>query len=163
MWLMNIALKLQQKETKLFNDNGRRITAATLLIMCFHNASPPLLLDDDERAQLLSLLEMKPNVESHCCRDFQYFKSLMDIFVLKEAKIAIRAMCIMLAQSGHLSKPQWLYAIPLIHFLDGACTPFQRVTVDPETFAVWEDKAISLTPTEWAIQNDRAAQDGKYK
>ena len=156
-------MKLQQKETNLSNDNGRKIAAATLLIMCFYKAFPPLQLDDDERALLLSLLEMKPNVKFQCCGDFQYFLSLMDSFVLKDAKLAIQAMCIMLAQSRHLTKPQWLYAIPLIHFLDGACTPFQKVTMNPETFAVWEDKAISLTPIECVIQNDRVAQDGKYK
>ena len=164
-WLLDIAAEVEKKQTHCADDNGRKIAVATVLVICCHKLSPcGLKLQYADRVLLLSLLRLKPNLEAHACHDFCYLKSFMNsATTVDDALCATQTLCTELAKEKHLSCPQWLYAIPLIHYLSKMCTPFQIMLLNPEQSKVWEDKSIPLDSVVKAIQLDPAAKLGKYK
>lgn len=163
-WLMDIATEIHKRPTCQAEDHGKKIAIGTILIMCLLKLPIHLVrLDYKELALLLSLVELKPDVQTRTCHDFHHFKSLMSTSTYDDAFSAVRTVCISLARAKHLSEAKWLYAIPILHFIGGMCKPFQNLVFDPERLEVWRDNCIPLNEVEQVIRRDRSAQQGKYK
>lgn len=160
---MDIATKVHEKPTYKVEDHGKKIAIGTILIMCFLKLPTHLCLDHKELALLLSLVELKPDVRSHTCYDFHHFKSLMSPATCEDALSAVKTLCTSLALEQHLASAEWLYAIPLLHFLGGRCEPFQDLVFDLERLEVWRDECIRISDIERRIQWNTSAQRGKYK
>lgn len=163
-WIMDIATEIHERPTYEAEDRGRKIAIGTILIMCFLKLPTHLVrLDYKELALLLSLLELKPDVQAHTCYDFCHFESLMNPSTREDVLSAVKNLCTSLALEKHLASVEWLYAIPLLHFLGGRCKPFQDLVFDPERLVVWKDECIRISDIEKTIQWDTSAQRGKYK
>lgn len=160
MWLLGVAKHTQSKSDE---RNGIKMAIGMILILCWYNRVPEIHLEDDDRKLLLSLLELKPNVEAHSCHDFQCVKGLISDSIVKKAVLAVKTFSTPFARNKHLSSVEWLYAIPFLHFLEVKCTPFQKYRFDFSKLEIWEDKTMLLSPVESVIQHDQAAQQGKYK
>ena len=145
-WLYSIVLALKEKQCATPEENGKRISAVSSIICCFHMLSPrPLLIANiacDCIADMMSMLTLQPDSENRKCIDYDYVSSLIP----QKMKVAdaISRFCTQLLHKRSLRNPEWLYAIPLIHFLRGDSKPFQEPELNPEKMK-WEDKNLGLT------------------
>ena len=123
--------------------------------MCFHKlaekrlAKPP---DGDIAALLLSMLELKPDTATNSCVDFDFVKSLLvdSSSAMTAAVSALRFFGAKLALYKNITNPMWLYALPLIHFLQGKNSPFSMPQLDPEKI-VWNDTFLPLDAIEKSL------------
>lgn len=117
------------------------------VVGCFDRIMPKPLqwqrLDFECIADMLSMCTLSPNTEQNQCHDFYVVLSLLPISFRKTLGDALQGFCTHLAYNRDLRKPQWLYAIPLVHFLLEKTTPFGRLEIDPEQI-VWNDKLFGL-------------------
>ena len=56
---------------------------------------------------------------------------------------ALIPFCKHLAHSKHLRNPEWLFAVPLIHFLLKRSTPFEKPEKKNDKI-VWEDSQLNM-------------------
>ena len=148
-WLYSIVRALKEKQCATPKENGKRIAAVSSIIYCFYMLTPrPLVaksIPADCLAGMMSMLTLQPDSEKEKCIDYEYMSSLiLSPEMKKKVADAISHFCRELLHSKILQYPQWLYAIPLTHFLRGDCKPFQEPELNPEKMK-WGDKHLGLT------------------
>lgn len=83
---------------------------------------------------------------THLCAADENQRSQLDPHV-HEASVhvtnALIPFCNHLAHTKHLRKPEWLYALPLIHFLQQECIPFEKPLKNSDKI-VWEESKLDL-------------------
>ena len=148
LWLLSIIEKLQTSPSDAPEENGCRIASVIAVICCFYQLIPHhLKIEDiklDHIAIILSMLALKPVMERKKCIDFDFVRNLIDPNSRKQVAEAIGAFCMYLAHSRALQNPEWLYAVPLFHFLMKDSSPFQMPVMNPEKMQ-WGDKNLGLT------------------
>ena len=161
-WLYSVVLALNAKQCATQEENGKRIAAVSSVIYCFDMLSPrPLLIEGihfDCIADMMSMLTLRPDTENRKCIDYEYIDSLIPQNSKKKAAEAINRFCVQLLHNRKLQSPQWLYAVPLIHFLRGDCKPFQVPELNPEKM-MWGDKNLGLS----AVRSQTHDKAIKYK
>ena len=147
-WLYSVVLALKGKQCVTQEENGKRIAAVSTVIYCFDMLIPrPLRIESinlDRISDMMSMLTLQPDTENQKCIDYEYMSSLIPQNSRKKAADAISQFCRQLLHKRNLHSPQWLYAIPLIHFLREDCKPFQAPELNPEKMK-WEDKNLGLS------------------
>ena len=147
-WLYSIVLALKGKQCATPEEYGKRIAAVSSIICCFDMLIPrPLYIQSikfDYIADMMSMLTLQPDSENKKCIDYEYMRSLIPQKMEKKVADAISQLCRQLLHTRILQNPEWLYAIPLIHFLRGDCKPFQEPELNPEKME-WGDKNLGLT------------------
>ena len=147
LWLLSIADDLQARPTNTPEENGGRIVSTVAVICCFYQLIPHHLrienIELEHTSLFLSMLALKPVMEGNKCFDYDYVLYLIDPKCRKEVAEAISGFCMHLAHSKTLRNPEWLYALPLLHFLRKDSSPFQKPELDPEKMQ-WGDKNLGL-------------------
>ena len=147
-WLLSIIEKLQTSPSDVPEENGCKIASVIAVICCFYQLIPHhLKIEDiklDHIAIILSMLALKPDMERKKCIDFDFVLNLIDPNSRKSVAEAISGFCTHLAHSRTLHNPEWLYAVPLLHFLRKDSSPFQPAEMNPEKMQ-WGDKNLGLT------------------
>lgn len=121
--------------------NGKRMASAITIICCMHKKH--LKIDSNYKSALLSMLRLLPDIQSQKCIDWEYVSELMPTAFRTLACESIRAMILSLSNTRYFSQPEWLFAIPVVHFLYGASVPFQDRILSPCDIP-WRDKYIDL-------------------
>lgn len=136
-------------------DNGRRILSAIVIICCLNKmVSRCIKLADipsDRVATLLSMLRVMPDMQNRKCEDWDYVKSFTESF-RKEAFESVLALTVHLSHTKYFSIPDWMYAIPVVHFLKPVAVPFQEIELDPRKIP-WVDKLIDLQTIRSHVSN----------
>lgn len=147
LWLLSIVDDLQTRPNSTPEENGRRIASIVAVIFCFYQLIPRCLRIDDIKlehiSKFLSMLALKPVMEDKKCFDFDYVLDLIDPKCGKAVADAISGFCMHLAHHKTLHNPEWLYAVPLLHFLRKDSFPFQMPELNPEKM-LWGDKNLGL-------------------
>lgn len=147
LWLLSIVEELQTSPSDVPEENGCRIASVIAVICCFYQLIPNYIRMSDIKldhiAITLSMLALKPVMERKKCFDFDFVLHLIDPKSKKHITDAIGAFCMHLAHSRALQNPQWLYALPLFHFLRKDSLPFQTAEMNPERMQ-WGDKSLGL-------------------
>ena len=147
LWLLSIIDELKTKPSEVPEENGRRIVSVIAVICCFHQLIPRHLRIEDVKlnyiATILLMLALKPVVEHKKCIDFDFVLDLIDPNSRKSVAEAISSFCTHLAHSRTLQNPEWLYAVPLLHFLRKDSSPFQIPEINPEKIQ-FGDKNLGL-------------------
>lgn len=121
--------------------NGKRMASAITIICCIQKNRINIELNDV--SALLEMLRLMPDIQSSKCIDWEYVNELIP----KEFKATVAEyVCIMansLCRKLYFSQPEWLYAMPVLHFLCGVSVPFQNVVLT-STEIPWESKLIEL-------------------
>ena len=148
LWLLSIIDELKTKPSDVPEENGRRIASVIAVICCFYQLIPHHLRIEDVKlnyiATILLMLALKPVVKHKKCIDFDFVLDLIDPNSRKSVAEAISGFCTHLAHSRTLHNPEWLYAVPLLHFLRKDSSPFQTAEMNPEKMQ-WGDKNLNLT------------------
>ena len=143
-WVLTLIDELQVKPVDNSEENGRRMASVLAIISCIYSLVPPLKLDSFESsaiAAILSMLCLKPNLEDRQHIDLDIVLSLIPEKSQKAVSEALCRMCTHLSSHKDLREPDWLYAVPLIHFLQKKSTPFD--TLNPEKIT-WANPQLRL-------------------
>ena len=147
LWLLSIIEEVQARPSDVPEENGRRIASVIAVICCFYQLIPHYIKMSDIKldhiAVILSMLALKPVMQHKKCFDFDFVLDLIDPKSRKSVAEAIRGFCTHLAHSRTLKNPEWLYAVPLLHFLRQDSSPFQTAEMNPERMQ-WGDKSLGL-------------------
>ena len=144
---MSIVMALKERPPDSPEENGRRIAAVLVVIYCLEKLIPHQLKREDINldtvADMMFMLTLKPDTKNQKCIDYEYVLSLLHSNSTRPVGEAIRAFCNHLSHHRDLQAPQWLYAIPIYHFLHGDCKPFSSPQLDPNMMK-WGDKNLGL-------------------
>ena len=151
-WLLSVLRKLQKVSINTINENGRRIASTLSIILCFdflipHHNIKLVDVPTEDIVNMISMLALHPDMEQRKCYDFDAVnKMIPSIYCKKKVFEAILSFCNQLIQQP-LSRPAWLYAVPLIHFYEGLSQPFMKPQLDPSKI-LWPEKS-SLGLNSW--------------
>ena len=160
-WLLTHMRELKLKQVPLDSalDNGKRISSVLSIIMCFHHLIPNHFkmsaFKGKDIADMLSMLILHPNVEKKKCLDYDHVSKTIKPEMKKTLTDAIVSFCNQLHHSTGLSQLQWLYAVPLLHFLQGVSQPFGKPELDPQNIQ-WSDPYLGLNTLRQRVYNGDA-------
>ena len=146
-WLLQVMKELRQVVHNPANQNGKRMASVLSIIFCFDHLIPRYIsmsiFKNEDIADMLSMLTLSPNVEQRKCLDYDYVNTLVKPQMRKTLAEAILSFCIQLHHKTFLFQPKWLYAVPLLHFLQGVSQPFGNFELDPQKMK-WGDASLGL-------------------
>ncbi len=122
-------------------SNGKRMASAVTIMCCLKNTN--VNLDLNCTSALFEMLRLMPDIESKKCIDWDYLNELIPNEFKSIVLESIQVLANNLIQKTHLSHPEWLYAMPILHFLCGASLPFQDRIFSPSEIP-WQSKQINL-------------------
>ena len=129
-WLLSVLKGLQKVSTYTVIDNGRRMVSVLSIILCFDFLFLQQVkvqdIQSEDIASMMSMLVLQPNLEQKMCHDLNIIISSCPEGVKKRLTDTIVLFCNELLRQRFLNRPIWLYAVPLIHFLQGDCQPFDK-------------------------------------
>ena len=152
-WILTLIDELQVKSVDSMEENGRRIASVLAITSCIHSLVPPLKLDSFESsaiAAILSMLCLKPNLENRQHLDLDIILSLIPENTWKAVSAALCGLCNHLSSHKDLREPDWIYAVPLIHFLQKKSTPFDTLDLDN---IVWRDACLDFSHVKSKTRN----------
>ena len=138
-------------------NNGKRIATIIVIIICYYKLDSldnvQMKISSNDSAEMLEMLVLKPDIEANTCRDFNFVESLLGPATSRDAIAAFQFLCSSFAHVEFVTKAQWLYALPLIHFLKGECKPFAEPVLNPEKL-VGNDLSLPLFGVEESVQRE---------
>ena len=144
MWLLEIITSLQYSPAF---QNGRRMASVLSIVLCFHYLIPKYVemntFSVDEIALIVSMLKISPDVKRRECADYNYVNKMMQPQEKKYIADTALAFCNQLHHKAFFEKIEWLYATPLLHFLQEVSQPFDNPELDPEKMK-WGDASLGL-------------------
>ncbi len=127
--------------------NGKRMLSAIVLTCCLYEMVPNCIkisaIPSDRVSALLSLLRLMPDLQNQKCADWDFLINFIPKSFRKTASDAVLALTMQLSHTKYFSLPDWLFAIPVVHFLRQDVFPFQEFQLDPRKIP-WGDKLIGL-------------------
>jgi hypothetical protein len=146
-WLFSIVKALHKKKIGSAEDNAQRMASTVTVMMCLSEVMPsPQLpwesLNVANYSLILSLLYPVPDLISQKSLDLEILIKLIHPEEERVAKLLI-SFCKHLAFTKHLRNPEWVYAIPLIHFLRKRSVPFGK-SEKIHSKILWDDPDLDL-------------------
>ncbi len=148
-FLLSIVKQLYGKKIEAPLENGRRMLSVVTIMCCISRMVSryikfSYLLDHYSMSLFLSMLRLCPDQERKRCIDWEYLDENIPAEFKKESYDSVQIFINELSsRADPLSKPEWLYAIPVMHFLKGVSKPFQEFEFDPKEVP-FVDKLIGL-------------------
>ena len=141
-------------------NNGGKIATVTAIIICYYKLHSQnyiwITIPSEFVGNIIASLVLNPDEDTLSCSDFDYVKSLLNEATTKDVIAAFQYLCSYFSPIDYIKNAQWLYALPLIHFLKQRCEPFANPPLDPEKI-VWDDEHLPLLAIE------KSAQQGTFK
>ena len=148
-WLLSIIKALHKKKVGSADpeDNAQRMASTITVMMCLSEVMPsPQLpwesLTVANYSLILSLFYPVPDILSRKSLDLEILMKLIHPEEERVAKLLI-SFCKHLAFTKHLRNPEWVYAIPLIHFLRKRSVPFGKSEKIHDKI-LWDDSDLDL-------------------
>ena len=146
--MMSVTAQLQHFYVNNVEDNGRRMASALTIIAVIDDLTPSHMQINKFPFEcietLLSFLSLRPNVKEYTCSDLDFIYSLIPSNSRKSISDSVVTLCNELSYHKLLQSPQWLYAIPLVHFFRGTSKPFKKLPCDPKNIT-WVDRNFGLS------------------
>ena len=124
------------------------MSSVLVILCCLHHMIPKHIKMDQIHPRnistLLNMLRLMPDPVQRQCLDWEYLMNMIPPTFKKTVYEAVLRFTVDLGHTEYLSKPQWLYSVPLVHLLHGAIQPFQELCLDPSKVP-WEDRVIGLS------------------
>ena len=144
-YLFEVVEILYETDVKSADANGRRMASALTIICCFHKIVESVeLISFRHIAALLSMFRLKPDTVNEVCDDWDFVNEMLTETMRKAVFDATLQFIIHLSRHEHFFKPEWLFALPVLHFLYGRGShPFQPLEYRPKAIP-WGDQIIGL-------------------
>ncbi len=147
-FLLSIVKQLVGKKIETPLENGKRMLSVITIMCCIWrmvsgNIKFKYLLKHYSMSLFLNMLRLSPDEEHKRCIDWEYLDKNIPAEFRKESYDSVQMFINELSHVDLLSKPEWLYAIPVMHFLKGVSKPFQEFEFDPKEVP-FGDKLIGL-------------------
>lgn len=144
-YLIEIVEVLYQHDIKRnVPANGKRMASALTIVCCFFKIfARTENIPSEYISALLSLLQLMPDVENQVCIDWDHVNELLPGTMKVTAFDATHRLILHLSHDKHFTKPEWLFALPVLHFLNGKSQPFQPIEYKPQEIP-WGDRIIGL-------------------
>jgi hypothetical protein len=123
--------------------NGRRIVSALTVLCCLNSMIMRMDIPFEPVAALLSMLCPMPDVERMLCADWDLVNTMLPESMKKMTFDAVRRFISYLSGHKPLSNPEWMFALPVAHFLDGRTQPYHSMEHIPRSIP-WDDKVLGL-------------------
>ena len=141
--------------------NGKRMLSTIVIICCLHKLTSKFIKITDVPLDgvsiMLSLLRLKPDMQHQQCEDWVYLDTCIPDAFRKTAIDAVCAFTNYLCQKKLFNEPNWLFAIPVVHFLRRASKPFQEVELDYNKVP-WEDQSVDIVSVKKRTQGSKNSQ-----
>ncbi len=157
-FLLPIVKKLEGRKIKTPLENGRRMLSVITIMCCIsrmvtRNTRFDYLLEEHSSASLfLSILRLWPDQEHKRCIDWKYLDKNIPTEFKKQSYASVQMFINDFSHAELLAKPEWLHAIPVMHFLKGVSKPFQEFEFDPKKVP-FRDTLIGLGAVKGKIYN----------
>jgi hypothetical protein len=127
-WLEEVIAELQHTES-----SKRQFISSVCIACCTTECGVFTLKCADFVYPLLKMLHIQPNMENKSCPNFSYLVDIMG----NDFRVKVSAAIIRLCKEAMKFKTKeanldWLYALPLYHFMLRFCEPFASLEYDPE-------------------------------
>lgn len=123
--------------------NGKRMASALTIICCIYKIVTKMEgMPFENVAALLSMLCLMPDAENQVCVDWDIVNELLPKTMNAIAFEATHSLMRYLSRHHHFLR-QWLFALPVLHFLNGTSQPFQPAEYKPQDIP-WGDRVIGL-------------------
>ena len=123
------------------------MSSVLVILCCLHHMIPEFFKMDkiypQNKSALLYMLRLMPDPVQRKCLDWEYVMNMIPPTFKKTVYEAVLGFTVDLGHTEYLSKPQWLYSVPLVHLLRGTIQPFQELCLDPSKVP-WGDTLIGL-------------------
>ncbi len=155
-FLLPIVEKLASQEIVTPRDNGKRMLSVITIMCCISRMVTKyikfnaLLNHSSIISPFLYMLCLRPEQE-HCI-DWEYLDKNIPPKFKEESYASVQMFINDFSHAELLSKPEWLYAIPVMHFLKGVSKPFQEFQFDPKNVP-FGDTLIGLGTIRTEIYN----------
>lgn len=146
-FLLSIVQELYSMKIEEPVRNGKRISSVITILCCLHSMIPKSIKMDyihpDRLDEVFCMFWLYADVQSKRCSDWEIVNELIPGSFRKTAHESVLGFVIHSGHTKHFHRPEWLYAIPIVHFLGGAAKPFQAIEFNPHEIP-WGDKLIGL-------------------
>ncbi|XP_022801884.1 E3 ubiquitin-protein ligase rnf213-alpha-like, partial [Stylophora pistillata] len=104
-------------------------------------------LKGEELNAMLSCLALQANATDKTCSSYEALLNEFDTELRQSAVSAIETICNQSMKQVRNSTPEWLLALPLLHFLRGDSKPFEEPDIGelPENSAWWGAQKLAIT------------------
>ncbi len=152
-FLLSIVEKLYGQVIETPHDNGKRMLSVITIMCCISRIySKDIIINRSFISMLLYMLCLWPEQDYKRCSDWEYLDKNVPPKFKKESYASVQMFITALSQSELLFKPEWLYAIPVMHFFKGSSEPFQEFQFDPKK-VLFGDTHIDLRAVKAKIYN----------
>eukprot|EP00731_Ephydatia_muelleri_P016205 Em0009g629a len=150
-WIIPVLRKLKHTDISTAEENGHKV-AVGITLACVVNemaqlvrgkltiCSPELLSD------VLETLKLMPDEETKKCLDYDFVVDILPSTFKNEAAEAICALANQLIQTKDIDQAEWLYCLPLVHFLKQRSKPFASPEVPIEKLNFDENWCFNVGP-----------------
>ena len=150
-WIIPVLRKLKHTDISTAEENGHKV-AVGITLACVVNemaqlvrgkltiCSPELLSD------VLETLKLMPDEETKKCLDYDFVVDILPSTFKNEAAEAICALANQLIQTKDIDQAEWLYCLPLVHFLKQRSKPFASPDVPIEKLNFDENWCFNAGP-----------------
>lgn len=129
---------IQENLSPVFN--GMNLVSVITIIRCFDEIIPKLdNIPLNTVIQLVYMLRLVPEVQNKKCYDWAYLELYIEDSCRKVTSEAVLRFVLQLSHKKHLSQNEWLFAVPLVHFLYKISLPFEERELDPCKLR-WKDE-----------------------
>lgn len=146
-WLLQVMRELKEVLHSPALENGKRMASVLSIMLCFDHLIPKHIkmssFKNEDIADMLSMLTLCPDMEKKKCPDYDYICQVLETEAKTTLTERIILFCNQLHHNTYLNQPKWLYAVPLLHFLQGVSQPFKSLELDPKKM-IWGDTSLGL-------------------
>jgi hypothetical protein len=110
-----------------------RFLSSACIATCFLDCHVSQLNEVECVYPLLRMLHIQPNMETQTCPNVLFLRSISSITCREKVQQAVLQLCKNAMKFKTISEPclDWLYVLPLCHFLSGAIQPFASLEYNP--------------------------------
>ena len=147
-WIIPVLHKLKDSTAE---ENGHKV-AVGITLACVVNEMAQLVREKlaicapELLSDLLEILKLMPDEENKKCLDYDFVVDILPSTFKNEAAEAICALANQLIQTKDIDQAEWLYCLPLVHFLKQHSKPFASPEVPIEKLVFDENRCFKIGP-----------------
>ena len=128
-WMLPIVDIVSSYPVNTAEESGKKVMVG-IIIICFIGRlfeAKLLVLHEipiSYAARLLQTLCLHPDMENKKCLDYEFVRNLIPNNYLKECTTAISVLGNYLIVNADIESAEWLYCLPVLHFLNNDVRPF---------------------------------------